>query len=171
MNLHSSIALLLLTFFAAACSGCASLAERQATRQPAAPETKESFEGRKYDAVASFERKRDAAQVQAAVNCWERGEIQKSEAMLNAILQRNPRDVIARFRLAEILTSQNEAAAAESQLRECLKLAPDSAELHHALGLLLSEFPGREQEASSFLSRACELEPDNEAYAAVKNAL
>ena len=151
-------------------TGCTSLPTSQ-PKKPAPPESKQTFGERKQDAIASFERQRDAAQIQAAVNCWQRGEVQKSVAQLTAIIQRSPRDVNARLRLAEILTSQEETASAEMHLRECLVLAPNSAEAHHALGLLLSEVPSRETEAASLLRRAAELEPDNEVFAATASAL
>jgi Flp pilus assembly protein TadD len=132
--------------------------------KPAAKE--QTYAERKEHAVAAFEKQRDKAQVQAAVNCWERGEMQKGLAMLEAIVQRNPADVTARLRLAEIHASQNDFAAATAHLAECLRVEPNLAEAHHNLGLILSETPGQEQQARTHLQRACELEPDNELYLA-----
>jgi len=147
-------------------AGCASFPESHASRKPKSNEQPQSFAERKRDAVQAFERQRDAAQVQAAINHWQRGDVQKSVTMLEAIIERVPSDVNARLRLAEVLTSQENFAATEIQLRECLVHAPDSAEVHHVLGMLLGESPGREQEAQAYLRRASELEPENELYAA-----
>jgi Tfp pilus assembly protein PilF len=145
-------------------SGCASLPSAITGKTP--PESKSTYAARKQAAVAEFEQQRDTAQVHAAVNAWQRGEAQKAESMLQGILQRTPNHLAARLRLAELLAAEDETAGAEEQLRACLALAPDSAEVHHSLGLLLSGWPGREEESQTHLRRACELEPDNRAYSA-----
>lgn len=147
-------------------TGCASLPTKAAVRTPRTPEPTQSYAERKRDAVAAFERQRDAAQVQAAINHWQRGDADKSLKMLTAIIKRVPSDVNARLRIAEIHTAQENFTAAETQLRECLVHSPDSAEVHHTLGMLLSEAPGREQEAEFHIRRAGELEPENQLYAA-----
>lgn len=121
---------------------------------------------RKQEAISQFERQRDAAQVQAAVSYWQRGDLEKSQSLLTSIVERSPRDRNARLRLAELLISQEELAAAETQLRECINVAPDSAEAHHSLGMLLADMPGREQECQTHLRRAAELDPRNELYVA-----
>jgi Flp pilus assembly protein TadD len=148
----------------AACTGCASFPGMFPLSKP--KESEQTYAERKQHAVTAFEKQRDKAQVQAAVSCWERGEVPKSLAMLEAIVQRNPADVTARLRLAEIHASQTNFAAATELLAECLRLAPDHAEAHHNLGLILSETPGQEEQARVHLRRACELEPENELYLA-----
>lgn len=150
-----------------ASSGCASMPLPFTKPAGEAPQT---YAERKQNAVAAFEKQRDKAQVQAAVNCWERGEIQKSQAMLEAILQRNPSDVTARLRLAEIYASQNDLGAAIEHLQLCLQHAPEHAEVHHALGMIYSEHPETEPEARQHLQRACELEPQNEIYLTAAHA-
>jgi Tfp pilus assembly protein PilF len=154
-----------LTLLALSTLGCSSLptfpnARKKSTSPP------QSMAERKQAAVSAFESQRDAAQVQAAISYWQRGDLQKSRAMLTAIIQRSPSDVNARLRFAELLISQEEHAAAEAQLRECLAVAPQSAEAHHALGMLLADFSGREQECQTHLRRAAELEPSNELFVA-----
>ena len=155
----------LLVAAATVCSGCASL-PTMFSPQKAAQETPQSYAERKRDAVAAFEKQRDKAQVQAAVSCWERGEVPKSLTMLETILQRNPADVTARLRLAEIYASQTDYAAAMEHLAECVRLAPDHAEAHHTLGMILSEVAGQQEQARIHLQRACELDPENELYRA-----
>jgi Flp pilus assembly protein TadD len=147
-------------------TGCASLPTGHASRKAKKTETPQTYAERKREAVIAFERQRDVAQVQAAINHWQRGDVQKSMSMLTAIIARVPSNVNARLRLAEVLTAQEDFAGAEVQLRECLTHAPNSAEVHHTLGMLLTEGPGREQEAQTHLRRAAELEPENELYAA-----
>lgn len=151
-----------LTLLALSTLGCTSLpSARKKSAQP-----QQTMAERKHEAISSFERQRDAAQVQAAISYWQRGDLEKSQSLLTAIVQRSPRDVNARLRLAELLISQEELAAAEAQLRECLVVAPQSAEAHHALGMLLADFPDREQECQTHLRRAAELEPANELFVA-----
>jgi len=152
---------LLLLVSTCLCAGCSAL--NPAHRKP--QESPQTYAERKQSAISSFERQRDAAQVHAAVNAWERGEVQKARGMLAEIVARSPQDVTARLRLAELLAAEEEVAAAEEQLRACLAIVPESAEAHHALGLLLSDAPGREAESQSLLRRAKELEPENELYA------
>ena len=89
---------------------------------------------------------------------------------MNAVIARSPKHLTARLRLAEVLCSRRKTTAAEAQLRECLALAPDSAEVHHALGMLLGDWPGREAEAATLFRRATDLEPDNIAFAAAIEA-
>ncbi|WP_425613865.1 hypothetical protein NA78x_003709 [Anatilimnocola sp. NA78] len=147
-------------------TGCASWQAKIFGSQPdAAPAP--TFEERKAVAVQSYEQKREAASIQAAVALWQRGEGDKCESQLAAIIAHNPKCVPAKLRMAEVLAAQNESSAAETQLRECLTIVPDNAEAHHALGMLLSDWPGREAEGTSMLKRACELEPNNEVYAAM----
>jgi Flp pilus assembly protein TadD len=155
----------LLVAAVASCTGCASLPGMFSPPNPA-QESPQTYAERKQAAVAAFEKQRDKAQVQAAVNCWERGEVQKSIALLTACVQRSPSDVTARLRLAEVFASQNELAAATEQLAECLRLAPDHAEAHHTLGLIYSELPDQQPQATFHLRRASELEPENEVYLA-----
>lgn len=160
MNHHLAICVV----FSVTCTGCASFPGMFPLSKP--KETEQTYAERKQHAVSAFEKQRDKAQVQAAVSCWERGEVPKSLSMLEAIVQRSPTDVTARLRLAEIHSSQANFAAATEQLAECLRLAPDHAEAHHNLGLILSETPGQEEQARVHLQRACELEPKNELYLA-----
>src|SRR5262245_14922939 len=90
------------------CTGCESLRWPMVKR---GPEKQQTYGERKQDAIASFEKKRDAAQIHAAVNSWERGEVQKSIGLLTGIIQRNPADLTARLRLAEIHAAQEDDAS------------------------------------------------------------
>jgi len=126
------------------------------------PELTEDREARAESAVRDFEKRRDAAQLSAALDRWKQGDGAAAEAALAAIIRRRPECVDARLRLAEILWSRSDIAA-EPHLRAVLKAEPTRAEAHHALGLLL-DGTGRADEAREHLTKAAELEPDNEIY-------
>jgi Tfp pilus assembly protein PilF len=126
------------------------------------PNLSNNREDRATDAVRSFEERRDAAQLGAALDRWKQGDIATAEASLAAIIRRRPDCNDARMRLAEILWSHNDASA-EPHLRAVLQTEPNRAEAHHALGLLL-DGTGRAEEARHHLSKAAELEPENEIY-------
>src|SRR5439155_2083716 len=119
-------------------------------------------EQRAAQAVHEFEQRRDAAQLSAALDRWKQGDAATAEAMLIAIIRRRPESYDARMRLAEILWSRSDIAA-EPHLRAVLEAEPNRAEAHHALGLLL-DGTGRSDEARQHLTKAEELEPDNEIY-------
>ena len=65
----------------------------------------------------------------------------------------DPRFTPARFNLANLLNEQRRNPEAETVLRGGIEFAPDEAELHYSLGLLLAE-EGRLAEAVDSLSRA-----------------
>jgi len=64
---------------------------------------------------------------------------------------------------ADLRRLQGREAEAEATLRDGLKLTPDAAALHHALGLSLVR-QQRKAEALRELERATELEPGNPRY-------
>jgi Tfp pilus assembly protein PilF len=138
-------------------SGCAGW--KQNTQKPTVTEQRED---RAADAVRNFENRRDAAQLEAALDRWRQGNAPMAESMLLAIVRRRPDNYDARMRLAELLWSRSDAAA-EPHLRAILEAEPNRAEAHHALGLLL-EGTGRADEARQHLAKAAELEPENEIY-------
>ena len=126
------------------------------------PELSADREGRTADAVRDFEERRDGAQLSAALDRWKQGDAASAEVALGAIIRRRPECHDARVRLAEILWSRGDVAA-EPHLRAVLEAQPNRAEAHHALGLLL-DGTGRSDEARQHLTKAAELEPDNEIY-------
>jgi Flp pilus assembly protein TadD len=129
----------------------------------------ESREDRAKEAVRSFEERRDAAQLEAALDRWKQGDVQRAEAMLSALVSRRPDYANARMLLAEILWSGNDPAA-EEHLRAVLEVSAERADAHHALGLVL-DGTGRSEEARQHLSKAAELEPQNEVYRVTSESL
>jgi Tfp pilus assembly protein PilF len=145
-------------------TGCAGWREKV---QPSTLSAKR--EDRAAEAVRNFEERRDSAQLEAALDRWNQGDASRAEAMLAAIIKRRPDYADARLRLAEILWSRSDADA-EPHLRAVLQTQPDRAEAHHALGLVL-DGTGRGDEARQHLTKAAELEPDNEVYRQTRESL
>lgn len=144
---------------ALSCIGCASW---RAAIPTAAPVT-ETREARHAQAVLAFEEQRDRAELEAAMDRWNQGDIGGCESRLRAILARRPSDVEAHIRLAELAWSMNNAIEAEAEYLAALRLAPDRADLEHALALVL-EVTGRPAEASPHFARAAQLDPQNGLY-------
>jgi Tfp pilus assembly protein PilF len=140
------------------CAGCAGWKENIVSK-PVTPLRKERAE----EAVRSFEERRDAAQLQAALERWQQGDASGCEARLAAIVERRPDYAEARLRLGEVLLQRGDVEAAQQHMLAALEVQPNWAEAYHALGLLLAA-EGREDEAATYLVRAAELEPQNEVY-------
>lgn len=142
----------------ASVTGCAGW-ESQWIAPPVAPQR----EARKSEALQSFEARRDAVQVSAALDRWRSGDAAACEAMLIAVVTRRPEHADARLQLGQVLWARGDAAAAEPHLRAVLENQPARADAHHALGLLL-DGTGRSEEARQHFVKALELEPMNEVY-------
>ena len=119
---------------------------------------------RKRTVVEDFDRRRDGSQYQAALGCWERGDVQGCESQLVGLLQRNPDHFEARLALADLCLEQGRSAAAERQYRELTERHPQQAQSHYSYGLFL-ELAGRTHEAAERFRRAAAIEPDNPDYA------
>jgi len=141
------------------CTGCARL---RAAIPNTAPVT-ETREARHAHAVQAFEEQRNRAELEAALDRWNQGDIAGCESRLRAILARRPSDVEAHIRLAELAWSMNNATEAEAEYLAALRLAPERADLEHALALVL-EVTGRPAEASPHFARAAQLDPQSELY-------
>ena len=118
---------------------------------------------RQEDAIREFEQHRNTAQLEAALDCWQQGDVAGCESRLAALVQRCPDFTDARLHLAEVLWSRGDAAAAEPHLLAVLQSQPDRADAHHTLGLIL-DASGRRAQALQHLQRATQLEPDNDVY-------
>ena len=139
-------------------SGCAGW-ESRLVPPPVTPER----EARKSEALQSFETRRDAMQLSAALDRWRSGDAAGCEAMLTAVVARRPDYNDARLQLGQVLWARGDAAAAEPHLRAVLDQHSRRADAHHALGLLL-DGTGRAEEAQTHFAKALELEPANEIY-------
>jgi Tfp pilus assembly protein PilF len=162
--MNGRLIILLVWLSAASFAGCAGWKQ---TLQPKT--TTETREERAKDAVQDFEERRDAAQLEAALDRWKQGDVGRAEAMLSAVVKRRPEYVAAQMLLAEVLWSRNDASA-EQHLRAVIELQPNRADAHHALGLVLNGTE-RTDEARQHLSKAAELEPANEVYRETSESL
>ena len=140
-------------------AGCTSW---HAARSTGSPVTR-TREARHAQAVHAFEEQRDRAELEAAMDRWSQGDIGGCEVRLRAILARRPSDLEAHIRLAELAWSMNNAAESEAEYLAALGLAPDRADVEHALALVL-EATGRTDDASPHFIRAAQLDPRNELY-------
>jgi Tfp pilus assembly protein PilF len=135
-------------------SGCANWPVR-----PSAKGTlTETRHERRSAAVQAFEEQRDRALLEAAIDRWNQGDVAGCESRLRAILARRPDDIEAHIHLAELAWAYENHTEAEAEYRAALQLAPERADLQHALGLLL-ETTGRQAEAAGHFARAAELDP------------
>ena len=88
----------------------------------------------------------------------------KAEEEINAAVDLEPFFIPAYFNLADLYRTRRRDTDGERILRQGLKLAPNSAILHHALGLALVRMQ-RSDEALGELERATTLEPGNTRFA------
>ena len=138
--------------------GCASMKGATSKGVPT-PITAE----RKAEILASFEAQRDSAQLQSALNRWKEGNVAACQRALESLVERRPNFVDARVQYAELLLSQDNLPAAETQLSEALRLAPDRADVHHSLAVVF-EAEGQANQAAEHFRRAAELAPDSPLY-------
>jgi predicted Zn-dependent protease len=131
--------------------------------KPSGPDVAPLRGQRRVEALQRFDAHRDSAQYQAAMDRWRSNDAFTCEAQLRGIVRRNPNHLEARQALADMMLDRGDTAAAEQELRELLKIAPDDPQTNHSLGLLLQSLD-REQEAQPHLIRAAELAPDNTLY-------
>jgi Flp pilus assembly protein TadD len=96
----------------------------------------------------------------------QRGRYEEAEAEFRAALTLPPMHVPAWVNFADMRRAQGRDQDAESILREGLETVPDSAPLHHALGLTLVRLQ-RTGEAVQELAEAARLAPEEPRYAYV----
>jgi Tfp pilus assembly protein PilF len=103
---------------------------------------------------------RAAAHVVLALLAVRTGDPATAEAEYRTAIRLDPTAIEARVNLADLYRDLDRDAEGEVVLREAIALASDSAEAHHALGLLLVR-QRRLADALPFLMRADELRPEN----------
>ncbi len=138
-------------------AGCAAITTPAATIQEAKRDAYLEKEG------SAIEQKRDDAQMAAARDRADQGDVDAAEKLLEALLERNPNHTDARLLLADLWVAQNRTAQAEEQLRRVLKNHPENARAHFSLGLLC-EVSERNDEAAEHFRQALELAPDDATY-------
>jgi tetratricopeptide (TPR) repeat protein len=121
-------------------------------------------EERRRQTVERFEQKRDEAEFVAAVAEYTQGDDKGCEETLRRLLGRNANHLRGRLLLTELYLTQGRLAEARQQAETALGQAPDDAQAHYTLALVL-EAAGHVQPALDHYDRAAELEPENELYA------
>lgn len=155
----SVLVLLALWALLAAMSGCAGVDPIQpASDTPGAERTK-----RQRELIDDFSQRRDHAQYQAALQNWDAGDPAGCRGLVNKLLERNPGHKEGRQLLADLYLDDGAPHRAKEVLDQLVAEFPNDAQIHHSLGLL-SETMGDHDSAVQHLSRAVELEPENELY-------
>lgn len=112
-----------------------------------------------WEAAQRFNGDSAGAHVNLGAYFAERGDVAGAESEYQIARSLEPYFVPAAVNLADLYRSTNRDLEGEKVLREALRKAPDTAELHHALGLLLvrrHDLPAALEE----LKRAADLAPD-----------
>ncbi len=118
---------------------------------------------RQAQVLQAFEQQRDEAQLKAALDRWQQGDIAGCETRLRSLVQRKPQYCDPHVHLAELAWSHENADEAIGEYRAALAIAPNRADVHHALGLVL-EATGHSAESQHHLAQAASLEPASELY-------
>jgi Tfp pilus assembly protein PilF len=100
------------------------------------PSTSQQRVARAQHVVHEFEEQRTKAQLSAALDRWQQGDIAGCESRLRTILAREPQNLQARLRLAELAWSCDDYEAAKAEYCQALAQAPGNQEIQDALRLL-----------------------------------
>jgi Tfp pilus assembly protein PilF len=100
------------------------------------PGVSQKREERSQQVVQEFEAQRTKAQLSAALDRWQQGDIAGCESRLRTILAREPNHLEARLRLAELAWSCDDYEAAKAEYRQALAQSPGNQEIREALQLL-----------------------------------
>ncbi|MFN0112086.1 MAG: tetratricopeptide repeat protein [Blastocatellia bacterium] len=92
------------------------------------------------------------------------GKLKEAEDTARKAVALNPDDPETTIRLSSALEKANQLPAAETLLRDLLKLHPDNALALNNLGYLLVEHSNRHQEALMLIEQAIAIEPVNGSY-------
>jgi len=102
-----------------------------------------------------------AAHLSLGVIHENQGRREQAEQAYKTALRLDEAFLPARMNLAMLMNSMGRNAEAETQLRRAVELAPQLADVHYSLGLLLAEDQRRLGEAAEALARAAKLAPDS----------
>jgi tetratricopeptide (TPR) repeat protein len=118
---------------------------------------------RRQDILQDFEKTRDRAQYQAALNFLQQGNAKACRQSLEQLLARTPTHHDGRLLMAELLLEEQNFDAAAKQAREILQAQPDDAQAEHVLATIL-DAAGKPAEARAHFDRAAKLDPNNETF-------
>ena len=131
-------------------------------------EQRAAFERASAEYAQSQRYNADRAEARANLGIFyaSRGDPAKGEDELKAAIRLDPFFIPAYVNLADLCRARGRDAEGESILRDGLKVAPKSAVVHHALGLVLVRMKRTDQAVEEF-ERAAALEPGNARFAYV----
>jgi predicted CXXCH cytochrome family protein len=134
----------------------------------ASSEQRAAFDRAAAEYVETQRYNADRADARANLGSFEarRGDVARAEQDLKAAIALDPLFVPAYVNLADIYRAQRREADAERVLRDGLKRSPNSAPLHHALGLTLVRAK-RNDQALPELAKATKLDAANARFAYV----
>ncbi len=153
--LWGSVLLVLLVLAA----GCAALD----VPDPLAPDVAGKRRRRTDEVAQEFESRRDRAELQAALEELDRGELDASERRVRCLLERNPRHLGARRLMAQLRLADDPSHVGIARVEEMPPPRSQDADVEYATGLLL-EATGQGENALAYYERASELEPDSELH-------
>jgi tetratricopeptide (TPR) repeat protein len=146
-------------------SGCVGWgATNQAVKRNTANDAGPSREDRKKALAQEFDQQRDDAQLDAAASCWQRGDVDGCQKIIDKLLARNPNNRRALLLLADVDLFSGRTDQAAEQLQTLVAADPKDAVAQHALAQVW-DAAGRHQEALEHYKIASELDPQNEEYA------
>ena len=151
---------LLTCLFLLPAAGCASMQMPSFSSGDIAQQRRQ----REEDIVREFEARRDFAEYQAAVSCWNQRDLEGCRQRLQVILERAPGHREAQLLLAELYLAEGRIPDAFDQAERALHNHPDDARAQYTMGLLL-DATGRPADALNCYQRAATLEPESEVYA------
>ncbi len=129
----------------------------------------ETREQRLREVATEFDRHRDEAQYQAALNRWREDDAAGCRESLEHLLARNSSHCPGRLLFAQVCLSDGNAKGALEQVRQVLALQPQNAEAHHLMGVALDAL-GETGPAIAEYEKATRLDSQNEEYAACYHA-
>ena len=132
------------------------------------PEDQQRFDraAQEYVEVQRFNADRPEGRVTLGAFFAQRNQPAKAEAEYRAAINLAPRSIPAYVNLADLYRGLGRDHEGETVLREALAIAPDNADVHYALGLLLVR-EHRLPDATTMLAKAAELDPGRAHYAYV----
>jgi tetratricopeptide (TPR) repeat protein len=145
-------------------SGCAAWDTiKQATARNKTPDVGPPREDRKAVVAKDFDEKRSDAQYEAALSCWQRGDVSTCNQFLSSLLDRSPNDRRARLLLADVYMFNGQLEESAEEYNKAVVADPKDAAAQHQLAEVLDAL-GRRSEALSHYEEATHLEPNNELY-------
>lgn len=118
-------------------------------------------EAREAEATRRFEQRRQAIQMEVAVDAWKAGNLDRCEEVLVRLVDLDPENCRARLMLAELYLLRDQPEQSSEQMQRLTEKFPDHAHVWHMLGLA-EEAQGNQQAALASYEKALQLEPENE---------